>query len=76
MKGAKSMSIQTEITRLQGLRNTMRAALVALGLAQSTADLEDCVTAVEGIKNNGAVSGSITDAATMSPPATTMAREL
>ena len=63
MKGAKSMSIQTEITRLQGLRNTMRAALVALGLAQSTADLEDCVTAVEGIKNNGAVSGSITDAA-------------
>lgn len=57
------MSIQTEITRLQGLRNTMRAALVALGLAQSTADLEDCVTAVEGIKNNGAVSGSITDAA-------------
>ena len=64
MKGAKSMSIQTEITRLQGLRNTMRAALVALGLAQSTADLEDCVTAVEGIKNNGAVSGSITDAAT------------
>ena len=51
MKGAKSMSIQTEITRLQGLRNTLRAALVALGLAQSAADLEDCVTAVEGIKN-------------------------
>ena len=51
------MSIQTEITRLQGLRNTLRAALVALGLAQSAA-------AVEGIKNNGAVSGAITDAAT------------
>ena len=58
------MSIQTEITRLQGLRNTLRAALVALGLAQSAADLEDCVTAVEGIKNNGAGSGAITDAAT------------
>ena len=57
------MSIQTEISRLQGLRNTLRAALVALGLAQSAADLEDCVTAVEGIKNNGAVSGAITDAA-------------
>ena len=27
------MSIQTEITRLQGLRNALRAALVALGLA-------------------------------------------
>ena len=72
------MSIQTEITRLQGLRNTMRAALVALGLAQSTADLEDCVTAVEGIKNNGAVSGPLPTrpSLTMSPPATTMAREL
>lgn len=54
MKGAKSMSIQTEITRLQGLRNTMRAALVALGLAQSTADLEDCVTAVEGTATRAA----------------------
>ena len=30
------MSIQTEITRLQGLRNTMRAAWVALGLAHGT----------------------------------------
>lgn len=58
------MSIQTEITRLQGLRNSLRAALVALGLAQSSADLEDCVGAVEGIGNNGAVSGTIADAAT------------
>ena len=58
------MSIQTEITRLQGLRNSLRAALVALGLAQSSADLEDCVTAVEGVKNNGAVSGAISDAET------------
>lgn len=57
------MSIQTEITRLQGLRNALRTALVALGLAQSSADLEDCVTAVEGVKNNGAVSGAISDAA-------------
>ena len=58
------MSIQTEITRLQGLRNSLRAALVALGLAQSSADLEDCVTAVEGVKNNGAVSGTISNVAT------------
>ena len=58
------MSIQTEITRLQGLRNALRAALVALGLAQSSADLEDCVTAVEGITNNGAVAGTISNAAT------------
>ena len=58
------MSIQTEITRLQGLRNALRTALVALGLAQSSADLEDCVTAVEGIQNNGAVAGTISNAAT------------
>lgn len=50
------MSIQTEITRLQNLRNTLRTKLVALGLVQPTADLEACVTAVEGITDNGAVS--------------------
>lgn len=50
------MSISTEITRLQGLRNALRTKLVALGLVQSTADLEDCVTAVESISDNGAVS--------------------
>lgn len=53
------MSIQTEITRLQTLRNTLRTKLVALGLATSTADLEDCVTAVEGITDNGAVSKTL-----------------
>ncbi len=53
------MSIQTEITRLQNLRNTLRTKLVALGLATSTDDLEDCVTAVEGIANNGAVSKTL-----------------
>ena len=40
------MSIATEISRLQGLRNALRTKLVALGLAQSTAVLEDCVEAV------------------------------
>lgn len=53
------MSIQTEITRLQTLRNNLRTKLVALGLATSTADLEDCVTAVEGITDNGAVSKTL-----------------
>ena len=42
------MSIQTEITRLQGLRNALRTKLVSFGLVQSSADLEDCVTAVAG----------------------------
>lgn len=53
------MSIQTEITRLQGLRNDLRTKLVSLGLAQSASDLEDCVTAVEGIEDRGAVTGAI-----------------
>lgn len=59
------MSIQTEITRLQNLRNTLRTKLVALGLVQSTADLEACVTAVDGITDNGAVSKTL-DASTKS----------
>ena len=49
------MSIQTEITRLQGLRNTLRTKLVSFGLVQSSADLEDCVTAVDAVENRGAV---------------------
>lgn len=53
------MSIQTEITRLQGLRNTLRTKLVALGLVQSSADLEDCVTAVDAVENRGAADGTI-----------------
>ena len=53
------MSIQTEITRLQGLRSTLRAKLVTLGIVQSNADLEDCVTAVDSVEHRGAVTGSI-----------------
>ena len=48
------MSIQTEITRLQGLRNTLRTKLVSFGLVQSSADLEDCVTAVDAVENRTA----------------------
>ena len=56
------MSIQTEITRLQGLRNTLRTKLVSFGLVQSSADLEDCVTAVDAVENRGAANGIITTA--------------
>lgn len=57
------MSIATEITRIQGQRDDLRTKLVALGLAESNADLEACVTAVEGIADNGAVSGNISTVA-------------
>lgn len=55
------MSIASELTRLQNLRNTLRAKLVSLLGVSSTADLEDCVTAVEGITENGAVTGAINE---------------
>lgn len=53
------MSIQTEITRLQGLKNTLRTKLVSFGLVQSSADLDDCVTAVDAVENRGASVGTI-----------------
>lgn len=58
------MSIAAEITRIQGLRDDLREKLVALGLADSSGKLEDCVEAVQGIADNGAVSGNIAAAAT------------
>lgn len=55
------MSIQTQIKRIQGLRNRLKDKVVALGLGQAAAisDLEDAVDAVDSIVNRGAVSGSI-----------------
>lgn len=57
------MSVSTEITRLTGLKGRIRTWLVALGLVQSGATLEDCTDALEGIRNRGAVEGSIADKA-------------
>lgn len=54
------MSIQTEITRLQELKADLRTKLVSMVGAPSTATLEQCVDAVEGIAENGAVEGTIT----------------
>lgn len=57
------MSISTEITRLQGLKTRQRTKLVGLGLAQSSDNLEQLTEAVEGIQDNGAVSGTISEKA-------------
>ena len=43
------MSTQSEISRIQTARNTIRSKLVELGLVQSAAKLDACATAVEGI---------------------------
>lgn len=53
------MSVATEIERLQGIKNSLRNKLVSMLGVASTASLEDCAAAVEGITDNGAVSGSI-----------------
>lgn len=57
------MSIASEVTRIQGLRDDLRTKLVSLGLADSSDKLEDCVGAVEAIADNGAVSGNISEVA-------------
>lgn len=63
------MSTQTEITRIQTARNTIRTKLVDLGLATSTAKLDALATAVEGIKNNGAVSAQVQEGESYTIPA-------
>lgn len=62
------MSTQTEITRLQTARNTIRTKLVDLGLATSTTKLDALATAVEGITNNGAVNAQVQEGSTYTIP--------
>lgn len=63
------MSTQAEITRIQTARNTIRTKLVDLGLATSTSKLDALATAVEGIKNNGAVSAQVQEGESYTIPA-------
>lgn len=58
------MAISEQITRIQDLRDTLRTALVGLGLVTSEALLDACVQAVAAIQNRGAAQGSILDAET------------
>lgn len=62
------MSTQTEITRIQTARNTIRTKLVDLGLATSTSKLDALATAVEGIENRGAVSAIVQEGDTYTIP--------
>lgn len=62
------MSVQTEITRLQMARNTIRTKLVALGLAQSTAKMDALATAIDDIDNQGAVNASVQEGDTYTIP--------
>lgn len=53
------MSTQTEITRLQTARNTIRNWLVGLGLATATDKLDALATKAAAIKNQGAIDASV-----------------
>ena len=61
-------TVATEIARIQTDRNTIRTKLVDLGLATSTASLDACATAIEGIENRGAVNASVTEGNTYTIP--------
>jgi hypothetical protein len=62
------MSTQTEITRIQTARNTIRNKLVGLGLAASTDKLDKLATTVDGITDNGAVDVEVKEGETYTIP--------
>lgn len=62
------MSTQTEITRIQTARNTLRTKAVELGIAQNTAKIDALATAFSGIENKGAVSATVQEGDTYTIP--------
>jgi len=63
------MSISTEISRIQTNRNTIRAKLVELGMANNTDNLTVLASAIEGLVNRGAVSVTVQEGDTYTIPA-------
>lgn len=49
------MSIQSEITRIQNARNTIRAKAVQLGIGSNLDTLDTLATEIDNIPNIGAV---------------------
>ena len=62
------MSVATEIARIQTDRNTIRAKLVELGLAQNTDTLDKLAAEVESIVDCGAVSATVQEGDTYTIP--------
>ena len=62
------MSVATEITRIQTDRNTIRNKLIDFGLVESSAKLDACATAIDGIVNRGAVSATVQEGDTYTIP--------
>lgn len=62
------MSIATELSRIQTDRNTIRAKLVELGMANNTDNLSVLASAIEGLVNRGAVSVTVQEGDTYTIP--------
>lgn len=63
------MSIATELSRIQADRNTIRAKLVELGMANNTDNLDRLAAAIEALVNQGAVSVDVKEGETYTIPA-------
>lgn len=61
-------NIAQKIANIQADRNTIRAKLVEMGLAESTANLNALATAIAGIINRGAVSATVQEGDTYTIP--------
>ena len=57
------MSIESEIARIDGLKDRLIDKTTQMGLTEAGGNLDAGVAAVEGIQENGAVSGTISDKA-------------
>ena len=62
------MSTQTEITRIQDARNTLRNKAVELGISTSTAKIDDLAAAYDAIENKGAVSANVKEGESFTIP--------
>lgn len=62
------MSIQTEITRIENARNTIRNKAVELGIAEGTAKMDVLAAAIDGIVDQGAVSATVMEGDTYTIP--------
>ena len=63
------MSTSSEITRLVNARNTIRDKLIELGLATSTAKMDELAESIDGIINRGSVSATVKEGETYTIPA-------
>ena len=62
------MSTSTEIQRIQTARDTIRAKLTELGLADATTKIDGLATAVNGIADQGAISATVQEGDTYTIP--------